>query len=274
MIAHWHLPVNLNQIVSPEIMFLGAQIVLVGLATLFSCAAYSGPEDWKCPKRSKIQIILQFRNASKQIEIAPDATVGNLRRSLAKFVGVSPVIRFRRKVLNDDSATLEDTGLFTGATVQCDWHTLCGGGGTTKYIPVEKLEPLLDAIHLDFNAWLYSDDPKDADDKPLPKGPDGKPLLQWTGLSDDIQNFFKSQKIDPTLKYPEFYTGDRHTIATSYVWSVTSLLEMAGMNMLIFYFNSCVVCLIYRFFEQKSSARMCMLGRYCSSMCSACRSKR
>ena len=128
-------------------------------------------------------------------------------------------MRFCGKVLCDDSATLEGAGLISGSIVECDFDTL-GGAGFSN-IPVEKFQPLMRRLEKEFNAWVAKGSPDTKDEK-------GNPLV-WTGFSGPIQKFFKANNIDPTKEYAEYYTKERHTVATSYVWSKTSLPMMAGI---------------------------------------------
>ena len=88
-------------------------------------------------------------------------------------------------------------------------------------IPVEKFEPLLRRLKVDFEAWVATGSADTKDEN-------GNPLV-WTGFSGPIQKFFKANNIDPTIKYAEYYTKKRHTVATSYVWAKTSLYKMAGI---------------------------------------------
>ena len=73
------------------------------------------------------------------------ARVGELRKAIAKQRGVSPLsitMRFHGKFLSNDSETLAAAGLITGSTVQCDFHTLCGGVGS-KFILSDDLREKL-----------------------------------------------------------------------------------------------------------------------------------
>jgi hypothetical protein len=90
-------------------------------------------------------------------------------------------------------------------------------------IPVDKLNPLLKDIKIDFEEWLKRDSPLDNSGKPL----------AWNGFSGSVQQFFKANNINPFEKYNSNYSSERHTVCCSYVWSATTLLEMAGLK------NSC-----------------------------------
>ena len=174
---------------------------------------------------AKIQIIVQTENESRRFLVSSKTKVGKLRSLIAKHrqrkakSAFSIAMRYCGKVLCDDSATLEGAGLISGSIVECEFDTL-GGAGFSN-IPVEKVQPLLGRLQVDFEAWVATGSADTKDDK-------GNPLV-WTGLSGPIQKFFKANNIDPTKKYAEYYTKERHTVATSYVWSKTGLDAMAGI---------------------------------------------
>jgi hypothetical protein len=175
--------------------------------------------------KAKIQIVVQMGNEYRQFLVPSNTKVGNLRSLIAKQrqrrtkSAFSIAMRFGGKVLCDDTATLEGAGLMCGSIVECDFDTL-GGAGFSN-IPVEKFEPLLRRLKVDFEAWVATGSAETKDKN-------GNPLV-WTGFSDPIQKFFKAMNIDPTKKYAEYYTKERHTVATSYVWAKTSLYKMAGI---------------------------------------------
>jgi hypothetical protein len=186
------------------------QIVSTCVTYFFSCTAGC----WKASRTQKILILLQFGNGLHHVKIPAKANVGELRRAVSKKLRASHhVINMQLcgKLLRDDSTSLEASGLITGSTVHCDLLPLCGGGGF-KCIQVENLNPLLHTIKADYEL----SNNKNGNQK------------EWSGLSNDAQAFFKNENIDPTIKYSQFYTNCRHTIATSYVWSATKLFEMAG----------------------------------------------
>ena len=81
-------------------------------------------------------------------------------------------------------------------------------------IPVKFLRPLLDEIERDFREWS----------KTASQGQ----THYWNGLSGPVQIYFKAAGVDPSKKYAHFYSPERHTIATSYVWSTTELMNIAG----------------------------------------------
>jgi len=80
-------------------------------------------------------------------------------------------------------------------------------------IPVEHLRPLLNEIERDFREWSKTVSQK---------------KLDWNGLSGPIQTYFKEAVVDPSKKYAQYYSPERHTIALSYVWSQTGLMKIAG----------------------------------------------
>jgi hypothetical protein len=93
-------------------------------------------------------------------------------------------------------------------------------------IPIKNLRPLLGQIESDFNSWIKEDKPQykkryDGDSA------EGKEVA-WDGFSGPIQYFFKTKEINPSEKYSHLYASRRHTIAVSYVWSITSLSTIAG----------------------------------------------
>jgi hypothetical protein len=176
--------------------------MLSGLKICTTCA-FGGTQG------SKVQFFLRFGDELQRICIPAEANVGDLRRAVGKKKKATShliTMQLSGKLLRDDSASLEAAGLFNGSTVQCDLLPLCGGVGF-KCIPVENFNPLLHAIEADYEVWKGS---------------------KWSGLSNDVQAFFKAENIDPTVKYSQFYADRRHTIATSYVWSATGLFKMAG----------------------------------------------
>lgn len=168
----------------------------------------------KATERSKFLVFLRLGNEYQQLCISAKANVGDLRRAVGKKKRMSSrliIIRLGGKVLRDDFASLESAGLVAGSTVHCDLLALCGCGFSS--IPVENLKPLLNAIKVDYESWAASQ-------KQCNK--------VWSGLSNDVQAYFKAEKINPTEKYSQFYSKCRHSIATSYVWSVIGLFQMAG----------------------------------------------
>ena len=180
---------------------------------------------WAKGKVAKIQIIVKTGNEYRRHLVSSKTKVGKFRSLIAKHKqrraksAFSIAMRFCGKVLCDDSATLEGAGLISGSIVECDFDTL-GGAGFSN-IPVEKFQPLMRRLEKEVKAWIATGSPDTKDEN-------GNPLV-WTGMSGLIQKFFKANNIDPTKEYAEYYTKERHTVATSYVWSKTSLYEMAGI---------------------------------------------
>jgi hypothetical protein len=180
---------------------------------------------WAKGKVAKIQIIVKTGNEYRRHLVSSKTKVGKFRSLIAKHKqrraksAFSIAMRFCGKVLCDDSATLEGAGLISGSIVECDFDTL-GGAGFSN-IPVEKFQPLMRRLEKEVKAWIATGSPDTKDEN-------GNPLV-WTGMSGLIQKFFKANNIDPTKKYAEYYTKERHTVATSYVWSKTSLPMMAGI---------------------------------------------
>jgi hypothetical protein len=181
-----------------------AQIVNTCASYVFFCTV--GVKKASSP--SKILILLRFSNGLLRVKIPSKANVGELRQTVGKKVRTSYhaiTLRVCGKVLRDDATNLDTAGLITGSIVDCDLHPLRGGGGF-KCIKVENLKPLLNTIKADVESKQR----------------------KWSWLSNDVQAYFKELGIDPTVTYAKFYSECRHTIATSYVWSATTLLEMAG----------------------------------------------
>jgi hypothetical protein len=180
---------------------------------------------WARGKVAKIQITVQTGNEFRRYLVSSKTKVGKFRSLIAKNKqrraksAFSIAMRFCGKVLCDDSATLEGAGLISGSILECDFDTL-GGAGFSN-IPVEKFQPLMRRLEKEVKAWIATGSPDTKDEN-------GNPLV-WTGMSGLIQKFFKANNIDPTKEYAEYYTKERHTVATSYVWSKTSLYEMAGI---------------------------------------------
>ena len=173
---------------------------------------------------AKIQITVQTENKSRQFLVSPKTKVGKLRSLIAKDRKrkaksvFSITMRYCGKVLCDDSATLEGAGLISGSIVECDFETL-GGAGFSN-IPVEKLPGLMCELEIAVNKWLATGTADTKDEN-------GNPLV-WNGLSSLIQKYFKANNIDPTVEYAKYYTKEKHTLATSYVWSKTCLHKMEG----------------------------------------------
>jgi hypothetical protein len=74
---------------------------------------------------------------------------------------------------------------------------------SSRSIPTEKLNSLLDAIQQDYP--------------------------QWDGFSQSLANIFKEGRIDPKVKYPGFYSGKEPFLVISYTWRHTSLRELAAI---------------------------------------------
>ncbi len=100
--------------------------------------------------------------------------------------------------------------------MQCD--SFQAVGMQFPSIPVESLNHLLEDIKQDFEEWIKRDTPVDNTGRPF----------AWNGFSGSVQNFFKSNNINPYDKYNARYSSGRHTVGLSYVWSATTLREMAG----------------------------------------------
>lgn len=108
---------------------------------------------------------------------------------------------------------LEEANLATGSTIDCEIRFLRGGGSEYRAIPVGELKELLEAIKPDYEKWASK---------------------EWDGYSASLKIYFEEEDIDPAEKYSRFYKRERHTIATSYVWSKTNLNAMAGCILFVF----------------------------------------
>ena len=53
--------------------------------------------------------------------------------------------------------------------------------------------------------------------------------INWDGNSASLKAFFEKSNVNPCVHYAEHYRRERHTIAVSYVWSVTSLYDISGL---------------------------------------------
>jgi tetratricopeptide (TPR) repeat protein len=73
-------------------------------------------------------------------------------------------------------------------------------------IPCYNLRPLLEKIGKDMKASTGSD---------------------WDGYSETLRSYLVQNKIDPRIKYGDFYVNERHTVAGSYTWRGTTLHKFA-----------------------------------------------
>jgi hypothetical protein len=55
-----------------------------------------------------------------------------------------------------------------------------------------------------------------------------KDFPKWDGLSEGLSFLFREQRIDPRIKYNQFYSAKRADIAAIYPWSGRSLFSLAG----------------------------------------------
>jgi hypothetical protein len=188
------------------------------------------------------------------LEVPPQQQVGALKMSVAKHLGISELnaiiavmtIHLKgKKLVGCDEMTLEEAGISSNCEVLCTLNVRGGSGSGFKSIPIRNLRRLLTAIKSDFDDWVQNEAPT------YKRRFDGDPLVGkkviWDGFSGSIQYYFKEKNIDPCERYKELYSNQRHSIAVSYVWSATSLHQMAGEwplarpdHMFPFYF-----CLFY-----------------------------
>jgi hypothetical protein len=85
---------------------------------------------------------------------------------------------------------------------------------------VQNLRPLLRALEKDIETWTLQKEPKYEHN--------GEPI-KFDGKSYAFKEYFVQNKIDPKfdLRYSKYYSFQRHTIAGSYVWADSDLLEFA-----------------------------------------------
>jgi hypothetical protein len=168
-------------------------------------------------------------------EASPQQQVRALKMKLAKHFGMSDldaIIGFMaihlkgEKLVGCDEMTLEEAGISSNCEVLCTLNIRGGSGSGFKSIPIQNLRPLLTSIRSDFDAWVQDEAPH------YERRYDGDPLVGekvvWDGFSGSIQYFFKKKDINPCIRYEQYYSSRRHSIAVSYVWSATSLHQMAG----------------------------------------------
>ena len=97
-------------------------------------------------------------------------------------------------------------------------NALFAGSGWS--IPAKSLRPLLKEIDKDIREWIRQDKPTFTGNK--------KPV-ELDGKSYAYAEYFKQKHIDPKFdaRYSKYFRNERHTIAGSYVWADSSLLEFA-----------------------------------------------
>jgi hypothetical protein len=140
---------------------------------------------------------------------------------------------FDGRVLPDGDQTLAEAGLGLGkmeVVAELVEKLDCGGGEQErqfKSIPVENLPGLIEAIRMAFEEWRIKEG------NPVYKRRfegdhlEGKEVV-WNGNSDSVKYFFEQSGMNPSVDMANFFSSKARTIATSYVWSSTTLFRMSG----------------------------------------------
>ena len=104
----------------------------------------------------------------------------------------------------------------------------CGGKETQKFksIPVENISLLIATIKVKFEAWRQKHNP--VYEERFPGDPLAGKEVVFDGFSDSLKYFFEKTKMNPSEDFKQFYSDALRTIASSYVWSRTRLVDMAG----------------------------------------------
>jgi hypothetical protein len=104
----------------------------------------------------------------------------------------------------------------------------CGGKETKhfKSIPVENISLLIATIEVKFEAWRQKHNP--VYEERFPGDPLAGKEVVFDGFSDSLKYFFEKTKMNPSEDFKQFYSDALRTIASSYVWSRTRLVDMAG----------------------------------------------
>ena len=214
-------------------------VFLFSATAVFLCPVISGlivRGEAEANNSKRILIKLRYRNTIRALKVSPYLLVGDLRRTAAKQFGLVQTdefekcffIRARCKILRCYDMTLEAAGISSYCEVICGLDLRGGAGAETtfKSIPVANLRELLQRIKADFDDWVKKENPV------YQKRFDGDKLageaVVWNGFSGSVQYYFKTKGINPSEKYKDLYSNKRHTIAVSYVWSVSGLLRIAG----------------------------------------------
>ena len=190
----------------------------------------------------KILIHVNYnKSAIRTLRVSPKQLVADLRKKAAQHYGLARedglqnmiVIRVDNKILRNDELSLEASGISSNCEVACDFGLL-GGAGNPEIrfdsIPVENFSSLIKHIRSDFDEWVKNEHPhyekRFEGDKMV-----GIPVV-WDGSSGPIQYFFKTKEINPSERFKQFYSKNKHSIAVSYVWSATTLEQMKGEGFL------------------------------------------
>ena len=205
-----------------------SMVLYVGIASLgLIIAWYRALPRKDCGQ--KIYVTIRCDNTVRTLRSSPQQQLREFKHAAAKLHGIPDgdgtiIIRVRGRALRDDEMTLEAAGISNHCVVRLDLELRGGAGPDFSSIPVKNYRPLLAAIRADFQNWLASCTESPRYKWGRLKGQE----VKWDGMSDCVKFFFEAANINPSEKYRQFYDDRRHTIATSYVWSVTGLLRMAG----------------------------------------------
>ena len=191
---------------------------------------------WHNDGRDCMPILMRFGKKVLMLKVSSTLTVGELKMIAAKHFVTEKidgiingiVLRSRDKLLHCDELTITNAGISSGCEVQCSLHIRGGSGSSSVSIPTQNLRQLMLAIKSDFEAWIKDKSlryPKRFEKDPL----EGKDVV-WDGFSGSIQHFFKTEEINPLIKYKHLYSSQRHTIAVSYVWMATKISGIAGVT--------------------------------------------
>jgi hypothetical protein len=85
-------------------------------------------------------------------------------------------------------------------------------------IPVRQLQPFMKLLEEDVLFWI---------DTERPRYESGRSIT-WDDKSGAISEYFKCKRIDPKShqRYSSFFVEERHDVALSYVWSLTTFSQI------------------------------------------------
>jgi hypothetical protein len=201
-----------------------------------------GGEAAVCPGGSEcmVQVTVRFGPVSKCIAFSVNTTnCDELRllveRAFKEHVPASiPRLRlmFDGREIPIGTQKLAELGLEWGkveVTAELMVSVDCGGKEQNrqfKSIPCENVRLLIAAIKVDFDKWKEIHNP--VYEERFPGDPMARKEVEWDGFSDSLKFFFEKTEKDPSKDYQQFYSNELRTIASSYVWRGTRLVDMAG----------------------------------------------
>jgi hypothetical protein len=213
-----------------DLFWIGSLIVFVVALFLSAIVLIFSKVGWFYQRdiAGKIYVTIRYERQALPFCVPLDQTVGELKQLAARTFHIpydmqsASIFLLEGKIQNDEIML---RSLQIPSELQLVM-SIKGGAGHFKSIPVKNLSDLVMAIKSDFDEWIQTAQPR------YSSRFEGDTLfgteVVWDGFSGSIQYYFKTNNITPYEKYVRFYSNDQRTVAVSYVWSATKILDIAG----------------------------------------------